>query len=108
MIRSLLVRQHKALVANLFGGHLFLLSQSSRHHGTTQQRSYQVIGKMGKLEFPLDKELTGPDRIVLEILQKEYELYETRPAKSTLDAAEDSDDSGVKHSEIVTPSPEGQ
>ena len=63
---------------------------------------------MGKLAFPLDKELTGPDRIVLEILQKEYELYETRTAKSTLDAVEDSDDSGFKHSEIVTPSPEGQ
>jgi hypothetical protein len=62
---------------------------------------------MGKLAFPLDAELTGPDRIVLNILQKEYELHDTKPAKSTPDA-EDSDDSGVKHSEIVTPSPEGQ
>lgn len=63
---------------------------------------------MGKLAFPLDKELTGPDRVVLNILQKEYELYEAKPAESSTDAAEDSDDSGVKHSEIVTPSPEGR
>jgi hypothetical protein len=63
---------------------------------------------MGRLAFPLDKELTGPDRVVLNILQKEYELYEGKPAESSADAAEDSDDSGVKHSEIVTPSPEGQ
>ncbi|KAI4629717.1 uncharacterized protein J4E87_002903 [Alternaria ethzedia] len=61
---------------------------------------------MGKLAFPLDKELTGPDRVVLNILQKEYELHEAKPAESSTDAAEDSDDSGIKHSEIVTPSPE--
>jgi hypothetical protein len=62
---------------------------------------------MGRLAFPLDAELTGPDRVVLSILQKEYELHQDAPAKSTTDAAEDSDDSGVKHSELVTPSPEG-
>jgi hypothetical protein len=63
---------------------------------------------MGKLAFALDAELTGPDRVVLNILQKDYELYGAKPAKSSADAAEDSDDSGVKHSEFVTPSPEGQ
>jgi hypothetical protein len=62
---------------------------------------------MGRLAFPLDAELTGPDRVVLNILQKEYELHKESPAKPMIDAAEDSDDSGVKHSEFVTPSPEG-
>jgi hypothetical protein len=62
---------------------------------------------MGRLAFPLDTELTGPDRVVLNILQKEYELHQVTPAKPITDAAEDSDDSGVKHSEFVTPSPEG-
>lgn len=62
---------------------------------------------MGKLAFPLDAELTGPDRVVLDILKREYELHENSPNGSALDAAEDSDDSGVKHSKVVTPSPEG-
>ena len=62
---------------------------------------------MGRLAFPLDAELTGPDRVVLNILQKEYELHQVTPANPTTDAAEDSDDSGVKHSEFVTSSPEG-
>jgi hypothetical protein len=62
---------------------------------------------MGRLAFPLDAELTGPDRVVLNILQKEYELHQVTPAKPTADAAEDSDDSGIKHSDVVSPSPEG-
>jgi hypothetical protein len=62
---------------------------------------------MGRLAFPFDAELTGPDRVVLNILQKEYEMHQDTLAKTTTDAAEDSDDSGVKHSEFVTPSPEG-
>lgn len=62
---------------------------------------------MGKLAYPIDAELTGPDRVVLNILQKEYELHDHAAAGSTSDAAEDSDDSGVKHSKVVTPSPEG-
>lgn len=62
---------------------------------------------MGKLAFPIDAELTGPDRMVLSILQKEYELHDNAAAGSSSDSAEDSDDSGVKHSKIVTPSPEG-
>ncbi|CAA9965292.1 Fatty acid desaturase [Pyrenophora teres f. maculata] len=62
---------------------------------------------MGKLAFPLDAELTGPDRVVLNILKKEYELHQNTTTDSTTDSAEDSDDSGVKHSKFVTPSPEG-
>ncbi|KAI1553030.1 fatty acid desaturase [Pyrenophora tritici-repentis] len=62
---------------------------------------------MGKLAFPLDAELTGPDRVVLNILKKEYELHQNTSTDSTTDSAEDSDDSGVKHSKFVTPSPEG-
>ncbi|KAI0591788.1 hypothetical protein Alg130_00929 [Pyrenophora tritici-repentis] len=62
---------------------------------------------MGKLAFPLDAELTGPDRVVLNILKKEYELHQNTSTDSTTDSAEDSDDLGVKHSKFVTPSPEG-
>jgi len=62
---------------------------------------------MGKLAFPLDAELTGPDRVVLDILKKEYELHQNKSTDSTTGTAEDSDDSGVKHSKFVTPSPEG-
>lgn len=62
---------------------------------------------MGKLAFPLDAELTGPDRVVLGILKKEYELHQNTCADATASSPEDSDDSGVKHSKFVTPSPEG-
>jgi hypothetical protein len=63
---------------------------------------------MGRLPFPPDAELTGPDRLVLSILQKEYELYEDAPPRRVTDAAEESDDSATKHSEFVVPSPEGK
>jgi hypothetical protein len=62
---------------------------------------------MGRLPFPPDAELTGPDRVVLSILQKEYELGGSAPEAKALDGAEDSDDSATKHSEFVVPSPEG-
>jgi hypothetical protein len=62
---------------------------------------------MGRLSYPLDPELTGPDRVVLGFLQKDYERYDDAPAKPILEAVEDSDDSGTKHSEFVVPSPEG-
>jgi len=62
---------------------------------------------MGKLAFPLDAELTGPDRVVLDILKKEYELHQNTSTGSATGTAEDSDDSGAKHSKFVTPSPEG-
>lgn len=62
---------------------------------------------MGRLPFPPDAELTGPDRLVLSVLQKEYEVYEDTPKSKSSDAAEESDDSTTKHSEFVAPSPEG-
>ena len=62
---------------------------------------------MGKLAFPLDPKLTAQDRVILNILQKEYELHGDAAAGPPSDADEDSDDSGIKHSEIVTASPEG-
>jgi hypothetical protein len=62
---------------------------------------------MGRLPFPPDAELTGPDRLVLSVLQKQYEVYETAFSKESSEAAEESDDSAVKRSEFVAPSPEG-
>jgi hypothetical protein len=62
---------------------------------------------MGRLPFPPDAELTGPDRLVLSVLQKQYEAHELTPSKESSEAAEESDDSAVKHSEFVAPSPEG-
>jgi hypothetical protein len=62
---------------------------------------------MGRLPFPPDAELTGPDRLVLSVLQKEYEAHHITANKDCSDAAEESDDSAVKHSEFVAPSPEG-
>ena len=63
---------------------------------------------MGRLPFPPDAELTGPDRLVLDILRKEYELQEDASPRNIPDAAEDSDDSATKHTEFVVPSPEGK
>lgn len=62
---------------------------------------------MGKLAYPLDPKLTSQDRIVLNILQKEYELHGDHGNGSPSDAGDDSDDSGTKHSKPVIPSPEG-
>lgn len=63
---------------------------------------------MGHLPFPPDAELTGPDRVVLSVLQKQYELNGEAPHPRASDSADDSDDSAVKHSEFVAPSPEGE
>ncbi|KAF2132312.1 hypothetical protein P153DRAFT_429470 [Dothidotthia symphoricarpi CBS 119687] len=57
---------------------------------------------MGRLPVPLDAALTGPDRMVLEILEKEY----AASSNVLSEASEDSDTSDVKHSKFVTPSPE--
>jgi hypothetical protein len=65
--------------------------------------SYQ----MGRLPFPPDAELTGPDCLVLSLMAKEYEIYGETPKEETADAAEESDDSATKRSEFVAPSPEG-
>ncbi|CAO2657146.1 Nn.00g032720.m01.CDS01 [Neocucurbitaria sp. VM-36] len=61
---------------------------------------------MGRLPFPPDAELTGPDRVVLAILQKEYEAYGDPSKIASSEVAEESDDSATKHSEFVSPSPE--
>lgn len=58
---------------------------------------------MGGLPFPLDAELTGPDRLVLEVLEKELEASNN----ASPEAAEEFDKSDTKHSKFVTPSPEG-
>ncbi|KAL5114482.1 hypothetical protein ACEQ8H_007625 [Pleosporales sp. CAS-2024a] len=62
---------------------------------------------MGRLPFPPDAELTGPDRMILDILQKQYEAYDEASSIKPADAAEESDDSATKHSKFVAPSPEG-
>lgn len=62
---------------------------------------------MGHLPFAADAELTGPDRVVLEILRKEYELHGESSKDHAFEPAADSDDSATKHSKFVSPSPEG-
>lgn len=62
---------------------------------------------MGRLAFPLDAELTGPDRLVLGVLQKQYETYPVPSESSNSSDTEESDDPATKHSEFVSPSPEG-
>jgi len=62
---------------------------------------------MGRLPFPPDAELTGADRTVLSILQKDYELCKPALDRLSSETVEDSDDSATKHSEFVSPSPEG-
>jgi hypothetical protein len=63
---------------------------------------------MGQLAFPLDAELTGPDRLVLSVLQKQYEAHGAVADTKAQDASDESDDSALKHSEFVVPSPEGR
>jgi hypothetical protein len=63
---------------------------------------------MAELHFPLDKQLTRQDRMILELLQKDCNVYRKELALPQEQlAAEDSDDSTVKHTEFVSPSPEG-
>jgi hypothetical protein len=62
---------------------------------------------MGRLPFPPDAELTVPDRMVLSVLQKEFEAHGGTADTRAADPAEESDDSATKHSEFVTPTPEG-
>lgn len=61
---------------------------------------------MGQLPFPPDVELTVPDRMVLNLLQKRYEACDV-PKTVGADLADDSDDSTSKISQFVVPSPEG-
>lgn len=62
---------------------------------------------MGRLPFPPDAELTVPDRMVLSVMQKEYEAHGNIADARGVDVAEESDDSTTKHSEFVAPTPEG-
>ena len=64
---------------------------------------------MGRLPFPPDEELTPADRVVLNLLRKEYESHEDEDGldECSADAAEDSDNSATKVSKFVSPSPEG-
>lgn len=62
---------------------------------------------MGQLSFPPDAELTGPDRLILSVLRKQYEAHDDS-ASGGPEAGDESDDSGIKHSEFVAPSPEGR
>jgi hypothetical protein len=63
---------------------------------------------MGKLHFPPAADLTGPDRLVLGHLQKDYEQFDSNPKNVPADAAEESDDSATKRTEFISPSPEGK
>jgi len=62
---------------------------------------------MGRLPFPADAQLTGPDRVILEVLRKEYESHQHAPSKASLDPADESDDCATKQTQFVSPSPEG-
>jgi hypothetical protein len=63
---------------------------------------------MGRLAFEPDPELTGPDRLVLGVLQKEYEVHGSESGNVDLDVSDESDNSATKRSEFVAPSPEGR
>jgi hypothetical protein len=63
---------------------------------------------MGKLHFPPDAQLTGPDRLILGFLEKDYEAYDQVKKDMPADVADESDDSATKRTEFVSPSPEGR
>ncbi len=62
---------------------------------------------MGQLPFPSDAELTGPDRIVLNVLRKEYESHDCVPDDASSELSQESGDSAIKVCKFVSPSPEG-
>jgi hypothetical protein len=62
---------------------------------------------MVNLYFQPDAQLTVPDRMVLDVLQKDYERHQKKPSVEAVETSEDSDDSGVKHTHFGSPSPEG-
>ncbi|KAL6703708.1 hypothetical protein ACN47E_009402 [Coniothyrium glycines] len=61
---------------------------------------------MGRLPFPPDAELTGPDRLVLDVLRKQYEAFDDGSKKEAADPAEDSDESTSKVTQFVVSTPE--
>lgn len=63
---------------------------------------------MGKLHFPPAADLTGPDRLVLAHLQKDYERFDSKVKTVSIDVAAESDDSMAKRTLFVSPSPKGK
>lgn len=61
---------------------------------------------MVNLYFQPDAQLTTQDRMVLDILQKDNERHQ-RNKSNKQQAAEESDDSGTKHTRFDSASPEG-
>ncbi|KAF2790549.1 hypothetical protein K505DRAFT_340326 [Melanomma pulvis-pyrius CBS 109.77] len=60
---------------------------------------------MVNLYFQPDAQLTVPDRMVLDILQKDYEHQQAKPAAASTETSDDSDDSTTKHTQYA-PTPE--
>lgn len=61
---------------------------------------------MVNLYFQPDAQLTAQDRMVLDILQKDYDRHKHSNGQRE-QTPEDSDDSGEKHTRFDSASPEG-
>ena len=61
---------------------------------------------MVNLYFQPDAQLTDADRMVLDILQNDYEQQRSKQASAAPEVSEDSDDSTVKHTRYAA-TPEG-
>ncbi|KAF2681213.1 hypothetical protein K458DRAFT_310035 [Lentithecium fluviatile CBS 122367] len=61
---------------------------------------------MVNLYFQPDAQLTAQDRMVLDILQKDYERHQNKDSKLPREPSSDSDDSVVKHTRFDSSSPE--
>jgi hypothetical protein len=62
---------------------------------------------MVNLYFQPDAQLTTQDRMVLDILQKDYERHQNKDSQPQ-ESLSDSDDSDVKHTRFDSASPEGR
>lgn len=62
---------------------------------------------MVNLYFQPHAQLTVQDRMVLDVLHKDYERFQ-KPAAADHEASDDSDDSTVKHTRFSSASPEGE
>jgi len=64
---------------------------------------------MVNLYFQPDAQLTTQDRMVLDILQKDYERQQNAgTARKPREASSDEDDEDVKHTRFDSASPEGR
>jgi hypothetical protein len=61
---------------------------------------------MVNLYFAPDAQLTAQDRLVLDVLQKDYERHQNKHTQSKPEASDDSVDSDVKHTRYDSASPE--